>query len=101
MSETDTMLAPFAYHHWKQALGRVLGALPSVIYRALGKEISKKKIFFAECRVCWHSAKNFFKKIKNSLPSAFLVQEALGKASVSGAGASRQLFFAEGWSGAR
>jgi hypothetical protein len=45
------MPAPFAYHHWKQVLGRVLGALPSVIYRALGKEIFKKKIFFAECRV--------------------------------------------------
>ena len=36
-------------------------ALPSAVTITLGKEI-KKKLNFAECLACWHSAKKIFKK---------------------------------------
>ena len=65
-----------ATHHYRKRLScRVSGALPSVLFRALGKDA------FAEC-FFWHSAKRLFAKCffntrqRVSLPSVFLT---LGK----------------------
>jgi hypothetical protein len=65
------MLCPMpSRRHSAKNFKKNINTLPSAEKEALGKEISKKKIFFAECCLCRHSAKNFQKKLKNFLLSA-------------------------------